>query len=125
MRDVAVDRRAQGTRDGFEDGFDLVMGIFAVENADMKVAAGVFREAVPEMPHHLGREVADRGAGEGYVEVEGEAACEVDHHAGQGLVHRHVSMAEAGDVGFVVERLGQGLPQGNADILGGCSKATI
>jgi len=48
--------------------------------------------------------------------MEVEAPGEVDHRASQRLVHRHVGVAVAGDVGLVAQRFGKGLPQRDGDV---------
>ena len=65
MRVVADDGLPQGSCGGFEQGFYFVMGILSVEHAEVKVAPGVFGDAVPKVAHHLRREVAYRRAREG------------------------------------------------------------
>ncbi len=55
----------------------------------------------------------------GTSNVQPGAAGEIDHHAGQRLVERHVGVAVAGQALLVADRLGKGLAQGDAHVLDG------
>ena len=59
--------------------------------------------------------------GRSKVDVPGQErpAGDVDRGLGQRLVHRHQRVAEAADAALVAERLGEGLAEHDADILGG------
>ncbi len=46
---VARDGKSQGASEGFEDGFDLVVGGPAVERAEVEVGAGGLGEALEEI----------------------------------------------------------------------------
>lgn len=116
MSGVAVDGHAEGAGSGFEDRLNLMVRVGAVQEADVKVAADLLSERVPEMLNHLRREITHSRAFEGCVEVEVKAAGEVHDGARQGFIHRYVRMAVAGDVCFVTHGLGERLSQRNTNI---------
>ena len=62
---------------------------------------------------------ADLVAREIDLEHQHRPARNVDHDARQRLVHRHVDRGIAGDAGHGAERLLHGLPERDADVLGG------
>ena len=57
------------------------------------------------------------GRGEIHVVVQTGPPGKVDHHSGQGLVQRHISVAVATDAPLVAQGLVDSLAQGDADIL--------
>src|SRR5690606_12879433 len=67
----------------------------------------------------LGGQVAEVGGGELQVDDGVRAAGDVHRSFGQGLVHRHPGVAEAGDARTVAERLGQGGAQDQGRVLYG------
>ncbi|MNC17940.1 hypothetical protein D3C75_658330 [compost metagenome] len=85
----------------------------------MQADQGVVDEALEKFLEQVDVEAADRGAGEGHVHLQAWAAGEVDHHARQRLVQRHVGVAVADDALLVADGLGEGLADGDADILDG------
>ena len=59
------------------------------------------------------------------VELEPRAAGKIDHHARQRLVERHVGVAVAADALLVAERLGERLPERDADVLDGVVRVDL
>ena len=60
-----------------------------------------------------------------FVVVEPRAAGEIDHHARQRLVERHVGVAEAAHARLVADRPGDGLSQRDADVLDGVVRIDV
>ena len=111
-----MDGHAKGAGRGFEDRFDLMVRVGAMQEADMKVAAELLSERVPEMLDHLRREITNGGAFEWSVEVEVKAAGEVHDGARQGFIHRYVRMAVAGNVCFIAHGFSKRLPQRDTNV---------
>src|SRR5258706_10837182 len=82
-------------------------------------------EALEEFMHQVGVELADQRARELDVVGQARPAREIDDHARQRLVERHVGMAEAPDAGFVADRLGEGLAERDADVLDGVVRVDV
>ncbi len=59
---------------------------------------------------------ADHAAAKRHVHVQPGAAREIDHHARQRFVQRHVGMAVARQAGLVADRLGHGQAQRDAHV---------
>ncbi len=76
-------------------------------------------EALEEFLEQVDIEAADHGAGEGHVHLQAGATGEVDHHARQRFVQRHVGVAVADDALLVADGLGEGLAEGDTDVLDG------
>ena len=90
----------------------------AVERLDVQRHAGVHRERLEPLLHQLGVERADLVARELGLEHEKRPARNVDRHARQRLVHRHVHVGVARDALHVAERLLHRLAERDADVLG-------
>ena len=95
---TSLNRHAQRTAKGLENGFTLMVGIAPLEVVDVQADAGVIHEALEEFIHQLGVEGADHRGGKGNVEFEARAAGQIDHHAGEGFIERHVGVAVAGQL---------------------------
>lgn len=79
----------------------------------------VIRQPLKKLANQIDIERANRRAGEINVERQPGPTGQVDNHAGQCLVERHISVTIATDSLFVTQRLGQGLSDGNPYILDG------
>ncbi len=86
---------------------------------DVQRDAGVHGERLEPFLHQFGVERADLVAHELGLEHQERPARDVDRHARQRLVHRHVHVGVAGDALHVAERLLHRLAERDADILGG------
>ena len=64
------------------------------------------------------RELAHAGSGEFRVEDGIRPSTEVNHHAGEGFVHRHVTMRGTGDPASVPKSLVEGFTQADEGIFG-------
>ena len=64
---------------------------------------GVVDEAAEELDRQVDVKAAHPGARERHVEFQARTAREIDHHARQALVQRHVAMAVAGDALLVAD----------------------
>ena len=87
--------------------------------------AGVIDQALEELAHQIDIEFADRAAHERHLEHQPGPARQVDHHARQRLVERHVGMAVAAHALLVADRLGQRLAERDADILDGVVRVDV
>lgn len=113
---VEFERGAQGATKGFENRFALVVGVHAFEVVDVQRHTRVVDKALEELKHQLGVERANHAGGEVHVHVQTWAAREVDHHAAERFIQRHISVAIAANAFFVAHGLGNGLAQGDADV---------
>jgi hypothetical protein len=94
-RGSGVQRHAQRAGKGLEHRLALVVGVVALQVVDVQRDQRVVDEALEELEGQLGVEAADHAGLEGHVHVQARAAGEVDHHARQRLVQRHVGVAVA------------------------------
>ncbi|MNL30137.1 hypothetical protein D3C87_1518560 [compost metagenome] len=85
----------------------------------MERHTGVVDETSEKFDGQVHVEAAHARTGERHVEFQAGAAREVDHHARQALVQRHVAVAVAGDALLVADRLGHGLAERDADVFHG------
>jgi len=112
-------RHAQRAAEGLEHGFDLVVRIHTTQVVDVQGDLGVVDEALEEFHEQIHVKAADAGAGKGHVHLQAGAAGEVDHHARQRLVQRHIGVAVAADAFLVADGLGKRLAEGDADVFDG------
>ena len=110
---------AQGAREGFEDGFDLVVVRAAVHGLDVDVGARAASEALEEVGHEFGLQVADKARAHFCVDGEGGAAAEVDGGDGERFVHGHEEVAGAQNAALIAERAVEGLAERDADVFDG------
>lgn len=82
----------------------------------MKVASGMLGKGFPKMTHEFCRKVANHGPRERSVYRAMHPSGQVDNTTYEGLVHRHVGMPIALDIGFVCERLRKRLTQTDSNI---------
>src|SRR4051794_5291193 len=90
------------------------MPVAAADQIDMYVAGALVRERLEELLDERERKIfvdEQHLAVDRHLEDEERAAGEVDDHARQRLVERHVGVAEAADAGLVAERLREGLAE--------------
>src|SRR5690606_27515384 len=78
---VHFNRHAQCAAEGFEHGFDLVMGVLALQVVDVQGHHGVIHKALEELCEQVDVKPAHAGAGVGYVHEQTGAAGQVDDHA--------------------------------------------
>src|SRR5882672_471917 len=116
---VALGGHAQRTGERLEHRLALVVGVVAAQVVDVQRHLGVIDEALEKLVHQVDIELADQGARELDVVFEPGPAGEVDHHARQRLVERHVGVAEAAYARLVADRLGERLAERDADVLDG------
>ena len=76
-------------------------------------------KALKPFVDQLGIETADLVARERRPEHQERSARNVDGDPGERFVHRHMHVGIAGDASHVAERLFHGLPERDADVLGG------
>ena len=114
---VAAHGSAEGTGQGFEDGFCLMVLIVAV-GLDIEVHQGGVREALEEMEEHLGGHVAYMFAMELGLPDEPGASAEVEGDMGMTVVHGQ-GEAVALDAALGAQRLVDALAQGEGGILDG------
>ena len=93
-----------------------MVGVLA---GDLRVEGqvGVRRERAEEVRSHRARELAHPALGEFPVEFEQRATRDVDHHPGDRLVERHSPVGEPVDPRPVAERLVEGRPERDRDVL--------
>ena len=77
----------------------------------------VVDETLEEFVHQIDIKLADPGARKRHPILKPRATGQIDDHARQGLVERHVGVAVAADALLVASRLGKGLAEGDADVL--------
>src|SRR5690554_2951042 len=116
---VHFNRHAQCAAEGFEHGFNLVVGVLALQVVDVQGHHGVVHEALEELCEQVYVKPAHAGAGVGYVHEQTRAAGEIDDHAGQGFIQGHVGVAVTADAFLVAHRLLERLAEGDADIFHG------
>src|SRR5262249_1892079 len=114
---VGFRRHAQGASERLEHGLALVMRVVAAQVIDVQRDLRVVDETLEELVHQVDIELADERAGELHLVGEARPAGEIDDHARQRLVERHVGVAEAAHPRFVADRLGNGLAESDADVL--------
>src|SRR5690606_21409599 len=110
---------AQGAAKGLEYGFTLVVSVLALEIVDVQSGQGMIREALKELARQVHIEASDMRARERDVVEQARPARKVDHHARQRFVQRYIRMAVAAHAGLVADSGGEGLPQGDANVLHG------
>jgi len=90
-----------------------------VQSLDVQSDAGVDRKSLEPFAHQLGIERAHLVAAELRLEHQKRTAGNIDRHAGERLVHRHMHVGVAGDALHVAERLFHRLAERDAHVLGG------
>jgi hypothetical protein len=85
-------RHAQRATEGLEHRLRLVVRVQPAQVVDVQRHRGVVHEALEELAAEVDVELADARARERHVELEPRAARQIDHHARQRLVERHVGV---------------------------------
>ena len=85
--DIALHGHLQGTCQGFEDAFNLVVLVLAL-GLDVEVHAGSIRQTLEEMEEHLRWHFADALTPELGIPYEPRTAAEVEGHLAESIVHR-------------------------------------
>jgi hypothetical protein len=116
---VELARLVDGAGEAFEDGLGHVVGVAAVEDLGVEIAAGVDGEGAQEFLDELEGEEADRGDVSGSAILEVGAPGEIDDDARQGLVHGEIGVAVAADAALIAEGAGEGLAEDDSRILDG------
>ena len=92
------------------------MRVVAAQVVDVQRHQRVVDEALKELMRQIDIEGADHGAGERHVKLKPRSPREIDHHARQGFIERHVRMAVAIDARLVTHRLFERLAERDADV---------
>ena len=108
---------AQRPRERLEQRFDLVMARAAVQHLRVHVGARAAREALEEVVHQLGLQIADQPRRAPCVSTTAARVRRDRPRRGQRLVHRHHEVAGAHDAALVAERLVESLAERDADVL--------
>ena len=96
-----------------ENGFTLVMRVFATEIVDMQRYFCVIDESLKKFTNQIQIEGAGRGAHEWNLKFQIGASREIDHDSGQGFIQRNISMAVTADTALVADSLCQSLSDGD------------
>src|SRR6185436_17712073 len=107
----------QRARERLEDRLNLVMARAAVEDLDVDVRPRADGEALEEIVHQLGLEIADLDDLDLQVDGRVRAPAEIDRRDRERLVHRHDEVAGAIDPAPVAERLRHRFAERDAEIL--------
>ena len=110
---------AQRAREGFEDGFDLVVIGAAVHGFHVDVGACAACEALEEICHQLGLQIADQAGAHLGFDGEGGAATEIDCGDGERFVHGHEEVSGAQNAALVAEGAVEGFAERDADVFDG------
>ena len=102
---------------GLEPALGDMVRVVAVEGLQVHAGPAVHGEGVVELLEELGVELADLRRLEGHLPDQVGAVRQVDGAAGQGLVHRHIGVAEPADALEAVEGLHDRLAEHNAGVL--------
>ena len=113
---IGFDRHAQRPAKRLENGFGLVVRIDAAQVVDVQRHPGVIDEAPEKFQEQVDIEFTDARTGVIDVIFQPRPAGQIDHHARQRFVERHIGMAVATYALLVAERLREGLAEGNARV---------
>ena len=122
---VELDRHAQGAAECLECGFRLVVRVVALEIVDVQRDQRVIGEALEEFMHQIDVELADTRAHKVDFQRQSRTAREVDHHARQRFVERHIGVAVTAYAILGAERLDEGLAERDADVLDGVMRVDV
>lgn len=109
----------EGAGEGFEDGFDFVVGILTVERHDVDIDPGFTRQGVEEVAHEVGFKGTDGRSRELTILDIKRTAATIDRNVRQCLVHRDGDGGGAQDAAMVAEGFPDGLSEADTDILDG------
>src|SRR6266478_3692608 len=122
---IDADRLAQRARQALEAGFDDVVVVLAVNILDVQCDAGGLREGLEPLLEQLGVHFAELRLGEIHLPDQIGPVRAIERDAVQRLVHRDHRMAVAHDAAPLAERLGDGLADDVAGILGGVVEVDV
>lgn len=116
---IGFDRLSQGAGKGFEGGFNNVVGVDAVELADVERELGVVNDRHKKFAHELGVVAANALGGKVEAVAEVGAARKVEGHLDEGFVEGREELAKADNALAIAEGLVERLAEGNAHIFVG------
>src|SRR6185295_4713991 len=118
LREPLVLRHGHAQRAGerLEDRLDVVMARASVQHFDVDVGARADGEALEEVVHELGLQIADHRHLHLKIDHGVRTPAEIDRGHAEGLVHRHEEVAGAVDALAVADRLRDGLAERDAEI---------
>src|SRR5690606_41336138 len=90
------------------------MGILAAQVVDVYGHLRMVDEALEEFTRQIDIEGADHRTRKGNMELQAGTAGEIDHHARQGFIQRHISMAITAYALALADGLESGLAQRDA-----------
>ena len=93
-----------------------MVGVFATQVVDVQRDKGVVHKALEELMGQLAVKRANHAAFERHVHDQTGATGQVDYHARQRFIQRHVGVAVTADAFFISHRLVHGLAEGNAHV---------
>ena len=93
------------------------MAVCATQVVDVQGDLGMIDQTLKKLAEQVHVEVADHGPRKRHVKFQPGATGEIDHHARQRLIQRHVGVPVASNAFFVAHRDGQSLAQRDAEIL--------
>src|SRR5262245_178964 len=114
---IGLDGHAQRATERLEHGLRLVMRIRAAQVVDVQGRLRVIDESLEELVHEVDVELPYAGTHELHVEEQSRAAGQVDHHARERLIQRHVGVTVAPEARLVAERLSHCAAYSDADVL--------
>ena len=122
-REHALDPRieacglVQGAAEGLEYGFEHVVDVAAVMEADVQVHTGMVHNGLKEVLSQSGVEVLELVLlRQSHLVCQIGPAGQVHHHLGQGLVHGHGHVPVSADAFAVAEGLLEGLAESYAEV---------
>lgn len=98
-------RRIERAPESFEDGFDLMMSVVAVERDDVDINACLTRQRVQKVPYEIGFQISNCRSNEGVAHHEVGSPSAIDRHVRERLVHRHGHIGGAPDAAMIPKRL--------------------
>nr|GEU28313.1 hypothetical protein [Tanacetum cinerariifolium] len=113
---IELGRHAQRAAKGLEHGFALVVGVGAAQVVDVQGDQRMVDEAAEKLQRQVDVERADVRARKRDVVLDAWPAREVQHHARQRFVQRHVRVAVTDDALAVADGLGHGHAQRDAHV---------
>jgi hypothetical protein len=97
-------------------GLSLVMRVLAAQVVDVQGHKSVVHKALEEFKRQLAVELTNHAALERHVHDEARTTREINHHAAERFVERHIGMAVAANAFFVAHSFGKRLAQGDAHV---------
>ncbi len=102
----------------FEDSFDLVVGIHAVERHDVQVDAGFDGECLEKVPEEIDLNLSHALSGERVTLHKVAAARTVHRDVCERLVHRHGDIRHSANSASFSQRLANSLAKADRYVLG-------